>query len=164
VCSSAGAATLLKSAAVWMADTMAQRFKRVASGIDAHDATAAMKSQSKAFLSIRRLSLIEKAGAAKLEHQDTKPHLPDYPRAWFYPELPWGAPVTMFPQGRLRGQGLLLYWECFTLCFVLYISFEVPYRAGYALDTFPACTVLWRQVSKIMSCAIFPNKRLWRGL
>jgi hypothetical protein len=54
--------------------------------------------------------------------------MPDYPRAWFYPELPWGAPVTDFPAQRLRGQTAMLVWEIFLLTWILWIAFEIPYR------------------------------------
>ncbi len=54
--------------------------------------------------------------------------MPDYPRAWFYPELPWGAPVTDFPAERLRGQTAMLVWEFFLLVWILWIAFEIPYR------------------------------------
>ena len=43
-------------------------------------------------------------------------------------QLPWGAPVTDFPEQRLRGQTAMLAWELFTLIWILYIAFEVPYR------------------------------------
>ena len=45
----------------------------------------------------------------------SKVDLPDYARAWFYPLRPWGAPVSMFPQIRLRGQSIMLLWEIFTV-------------------------------------------------
>jgi hypothetical protein len=142
--------------------SLAQRFKRAMStkaghdhgtqmaSIDAHDAEAAQQSQFRSFMSVRKLKTLDRAASATAstgqgEHRH-KGHVPDYPRAWFYPDLPWGAPLTIFPKNRLRGQSFLLYWEIFTLCWILYISFEVPYRAGYALDNFPVCTVWWRQV------------------
>ena len=54
--------------------------------------------------------------------------IPEYPRAWFYPQLPWGAPITTFPPERLRGQTAMLVWEIFTLVPILYVGFEIPYR------------------------------------
>jgi hypothetical protein len=54
--------------------------------------------------------------------------IPDYPRAWFYPMLPWGAPVTLFPKKRLRGQHFMLAWETLMLACIMYIAIDVPFR------------------------------------
>lgn len=54
--------------------------------------------------------------------------IPDYPRAWIYPMLPWGAPNTSFPETRLRGQTFMLWWEVYILGWIMYIAVDVPYR------------------------------------
>ena len=73
------------------------------------------------------------------------PALPDYSRAWVYPLLPWGAPATLYPETLLRGQTFMVWWEAFTLVWIIWTSFEVPYRAGYAIENIGMCQG-WQQV------------------
>ena len=72
----------------------------------------------------RVLSLAQKQAQASREKQcpagQEDMHVPDYPRALFYPLLPWGAPQSAFPASRMRGQRRMLYWEIVTICAVAY--------------------------------------------
>lgn len=83
------------------------------------------------------------APSVGLQTHDTA--IPDYPRAWVYPLLPWGAPVTLFPEWLLRGQTFMIWWEAFTLVWVVWTSFDVPYTAGYVIEDLNKCQG-WHQV------------------
>lgn len=82
-----------------------------------------------------------------------KESIPDYPRAWFYPLRPWGAPATLFPDSRLRNSTPMLLWETFTFAWVLYIMIRVPYQAGFGYrDDFPVCTVRFFSYPLLREC------------
>jgi len=89
-----------------------------------------------------------------------QPDVPDYPRAFFYPLRPWGAPVSAYPKERLRGHHVMLAWELFTFAFVLYVMVEVPYRVAFAVnlaeqDYVPVCQSTWKIGFDIASCLVF---------
>jgi len=85
------------------------------------------------------------------------PDIPDYPRAWFYPLLPWGAPISSFPPERLRGNTGMLVWELFTSAFILYVMVEVPYRLAFGVTSvdIPVCSSNFKIVFDVFSCLVF---------
>lgn len=65
----------------------------------------------------------ESAGGATSKRKHS-----EHGRAWFYPELPWGAP----PSWQLLGSPQtkwLLPWEICTSCAVVYVGLKVPYTS-----------------------------------
>ena len=77
-----------------------------------------------------------------------------------YPRLPWGAPVSAFPEERLRGQWQMLCWEIFTYAFVLYVMVEVPYRIAFTINLeeqtdVAVCQEDWKIAFDIVSCLVF---------
>jgi len=58
-------------------------------------------------------------------------------KAWFYPELPWGAPPS-WDEGKPRsrclphkGKNFLMQWELLTCFACFYVGIKVPYVIGY---------------------------------
>jgi hypothetical protein len=59
-------------------------------------------------------------------------------KAWFYPELPWGAPPS-WDEGQTRrrclphrgGKNFLMQWELLTCFACFYVGLKVPYVIGY---------------------------------
>ena len=51
------------------------------------------------------------------------------PKAWLYPELPWGAPPC-WEQGRSRGQTFLIIWDITIFICCLYVAGAVPFELG----------------------------------
>jgi len=80
--------------------------------------------------------------------------IPSYPRAFFYPKLPWGAPSTIFPEERLRGQTRILIWEIFLFCWILWTLLEIPFHSGYVThpEHFPSCSGVPRIIDIISDC------------
>jgi hypothetical protein len=93
------------------------------------------------------------------------PDIPDYPRAWFYPILPWGAPVSAFPLDRLRGNKRMIAWELIVLAFCMYNMVEVPYRLFFGMHRdlagaeedlgLPVCEWGWKVAIDCISYFVF---------
>ena len=74
---------------------------------------------------------------AELTHEDESRHVEhtaggddrddaEYLRAWFYPELPWGAPPSWQLLGKPETKWLLP-WDILTSMACIYVGLKVPY-------------------------------------
>ena len=83
--------------------------------------------------------------------------IPSYPRAFFYPMLPWGAHSTIFPEERLRGQTTILLWEVFLFFWILWTLIEIPFHSGYVThpEYFPSCSGVPQIIDIISDCFFF---------
>ena len=50
-------------------------------------------------------------------------------RAWFYPDLPWGAPPNW--KENQPGRRFLVLWELLTMMGCIYVAVTVPYKLGF---------------------------------
>ena len=55
-------------------------------------------------------------------------------RAWFYPELPWGAPPNWRDKSGY-GRTFLTVWELWTFCCCIYVAGMVPWVLGFSRET-----------------------------
>ena len=100
---------------------------------DAHDQRGSASPEKERFrhdYSLRSTfkALVHESFGSRLDAEPSGTSGPG--RAWFYPELPWGAPPG-WQKVPLPGKTFLMYWDVILFFACIYVSIMVPYLVGF---------------------------------